>query len=87
MLTVTENAGARLTELLGESADDTVVRVVRRKRRLKLRRDRVRANDAQFSHDGRVVLVLDEQISKRLSSRTLHVRQTKDGPRLSLKTR
>jgi hypothetical protein len=85
MLTVTEQAGARLVQMLGESPSESVVRIVRRRRRLKLRRDRARPDDATFAHAGRVVLVLDEQVSQSLASRILDIRQTETGPRLRLK--
>ncbi len=87
MLTITEQAGARLVQLLGESANQSVIRIVRRKRRLKLRRDHARADDATFAHAGRVVLVLDEQVSQSLAARTLDIRETDTGPRLRLKRR
>jgi Fe-S cluster assembly iron-binding protein IscA len=87
MLTVTTNAGARLTHLLDQSENFTAVRIVGRDRQLKLRRDQVRSGDATFAHSGRVVLVLDSRMSRALSSRTLDVRETSTGPRLSIQPR
>jgi hypothetical protein len=87
MLTVTETAAARLQQLLRCSNDGAVVRIIRRERRLKLRKSRLREGDTQFSHGGQVVLVLGERASLALASRTLDVRQTESGPRLSLKSR
>lgn len=84
MLTMTDQAGARLIQLLGDSTGESVIRIVKRKRRLRLRRDQARPQDATFAHDGRIVLVLDERVSRSLSSRTLDIRQTDLGPRLKL---
>ncbi|MGH7127415.1 MAG: hypothetical protein ACREIV_02515 [Planctomycetaceae bacterium] len=86
MLTVTESAGTRLSGFLRKSADETVIRIVRRRKRLKLRRDHQRPDDTTFIHDGRIVLVLDGRISDALAFRTLDVRQTERGPRLTLKS-
>jgi hypothetical protein len=87
MLTLTQTAGARLTELLAGSSDETIVRIVRRKGRLKLRRDLERAGDVTFAHEGRVVLSLNPKMSKELSRRTLDVRAIRNSePRLSFKT-
>ena len=83
MLTVTEQAGARLNQLLGEG--ESVIRIVQRRRRMRIRRDHARPEDATFAHAGRVVLVLDENIAQRLTARTLDIRQTDTGPRLRLR--
>ena len=85
MLTVTEQAGARIVQLLAEAGNESVLRIVRRKRRMRLRRDHARPEDARFTHDGRLVLVLDEDISQRLTAGTLDIRQTDEGPRLKLR--
>jgi hypothetical protein len=84
MLTVTEQAGARLIQLLAASEDQSVLRIVQRDRRMRLRRDRARPHDSTFAHAGRVVLVLDEEISNRLAAGRLDIRQTDAGPRLKL---
>ena len=86
MLTLTQTAGARLSELLDGSPEKSVVRIVRRKGRLKLRLDHERTGDVTFAHDGRTVLTLNERISRELSLRTLDVRAKNTGPRLSLKS-
>ncbi|HUG93395.1 MAG TPA: hypothetical protein VML55_21330 [Planctomycetaceae bacterium] len=87
MLTVTDQAGARLVQLLGETPNESVIRIVKRKRRMRLRRDHARPDDATFAHAGRVVLVLDEEIAHTLAARTLDIRETDAGPRLKLKRR
>lgn len=87
MLTVTETASARLNEMLIKSPEGEVMRIVRHDRRIRMRRDQPRPNDTSFTHDGRIVLVLDGPIADALSSRTLDVRHAETGPRLSLKRR
>ena len=87
MLTVTETASARLGELLSESPDGEVMRIVRLNRRARMRRDRARPDDTTFSHNGRVVLVLDGPVATALAARTLDLRQAPTGPRLRLRAR
>lgn len=82
MLRVSDVAGARLSEMLADHPDHVAARIVRRGRRMKLRRSRQRAGDEVFAHDGRTVLLLDEEIAAHLKNRTLDVRDTEDGPRL-----
>ena len=86
MLTLTDPAGARLAHLLNAKAEDAVVRIIRRKRRLQLRLGRLRPNDQTFAHNGRVVLAIDERMGTSLSLRKLGVRNTDSGPRLSFKS-
>ena len=83
MMTLTQTAGARLTQLLNGSPKDAVVRIVRRSGRLKLRLDHERSGDVTFAHEGRTVLTLNQRISRELSKRTLDVRPKNTGPRLS----
>jgi hypothetical protein len=87
MLTVTQTAAARLSQLLGDSGIDRAVRIVRRERGLKLRKDHARPGDVTFAHQGRVVLLLDRRVAGSLSTRTLDVRDTTTGTRLSLAPR
>lgn len=87
MLTITETASARLGELLSDSPETEVMRIVRPNRRARMRRDQARPDDTVFTHQGRVVLVLDGSVADSLSARTLDLRQAATGPRLSLTAR
>lgn len=87
MLTLTPPAAARLSFLLNDVSLDRAVRIVRRKQRLKLRRDYARTGDTTFAHQGRTVLVLDARMAESLTARTLDIRETDTGPRLRLKAR
>ena len=83
---MSHTAGARLQVLLDErrAASEEVVRITRAKKRLRLRRDRQRPDDATFAHDGRVVLVLAPDVAASLASRRLELAETNAGPRLRL---
>ena len=87
MLTITDTASARLGEMLSDSPGGEVMRIVRQNRRARMRRDQARPDDTVFTHQGRVVLVLDGVVADALSARTLDLRQSSTGPRLSLKAR
>ena len=87
MLTITDTASARLGEMLSDSPDGEVLRIVRQNRRARMRRDHARPDDTVFTHNGRVVLVLDGAVADALAARTLDLRQAATGPRLSLKSR
>jgi Fe-S cluster assembly iron-binding protein IscA len=89
MLTVTQTASERLSRKLtdAEVEDDTAVRVVRKRkgRGWAMRMDKERPSDVTFAHQGRTVLVLDEEVSQMLANKTLDVRQSDSGPKLSLR--
>ena len=84
MLSITPPAVARLVHLLSDSTCDFAIRIVTKDGRLRLRRDHRRADDTAFNDGGRVVLVVDPGMARKLSMRTLDVRETKRGARLSL---
>lgn len=87
MLTVTPAALARLTRKLGRRncAEDEALRFTRGTGGWRLRPDRVRPTDTEFTHDGRSVLLLDARVSKAMKDFTLDVRRTDEGPRLRLR--
>ena len=85
MLKLTKSANARLTELLSNRSPQRTVRIDRREKHLTLCRDRKRSGDITFSHEGRVVLVLDSRLSEVLTGHTLDTQKTKTGTRLRLR--
>jgi hypothetical protein len=87
MLTVTNPANLRLAHLLETKAQDAVLRIFTRKRKIRLGVGHLRPDDRTFAHDGRVVLVLDARMSRSLAQHKLDIRETTKGPRLSLKSR
>jgi hypothetical protein len=87
MLTVTAGALDRLsTKLESKKAEeDEAFRMTPRTGGWKLHLDRARPTDKEIKHDGRSVLLLDEAASRAMKDRTLDVRATHAGPRLSLR--
>jgi len=87
MLTVTRGAGARLLRKLARkgAADEMAMRFTRRTNGWRLRVDHARPADTAITHQGRLVLLLDEQVSEAMADMTLDVRKTKAGPRLALR--
>jgi Fe-S cluster assembly iron-binding protein IscA len=86
MLTMTEAAGAHLIDLLGEAEvpEDVAIRFVVESEELTLRLDKEQPGDETLSHDGKTVLLLDEQMSPMLAGKTLDIEESDDGPKLSL---
>lgn len=87
MLTVTTAAAAHLAQMLGaaEAPDDVAVRFVVEGSSLALTLDRPGPGDATFDHSGRMVLLLDEDVSELLADNTLDVEQTDAGSKLELR--
>ncbi len=88
MFKVSDAATLRLAEELErlKVPDEKVVRFCVDTAGLHLRLSYVRDGDTEFAHAGRTVLVVDDDLAQRLTSRTLEVRQTPSGTKLSLAT-
>jgi len=86
MLTLTQAAGEHLSKLLDESDanDEAAVRLVAREQGLALAADQPRPEDTTFEHDGKTVLILDQQVAEALADRTLDVQDTENGKALSI---
>jgi hypothetical protein len=86
MLSVTEAACGLLADNLSRSQvpDDTALRVVREGGNLTIRPDQASDDDVTFDHDGKPLLVMDEEMAQELDNRILDVEETPDGPRLAL---
>jgi Fe-S cluster assembly iron-binding protein IscA len=86
MLTMTEAAGAHLVDLLGEAEapEDVAIRFVVEPEGLSLRLDKERPGDESLSHEGKTVLLVDDQISEMLIDKTLDVTQSDEGLKLTL---
>jgi hypothetical protein len=82
MLTLTEDAGALLAEILNQEgvSQDVAIRLVYEGEGLAMQADNERPGDESFKHEGRTVLVIDQQISELLTDNTLDA----DGDRLML---
>ncbi len=91
MLTLTEAAGIHLTKKLAKvhAADNVALRVVAKRhgstrRRWGLRLDTARPADETIAHHGKMVLMLDEEVSEMLTDKTLGVKKGESGPKLTL---
>lgn len=87
MLTMTDAAGALLTDLLRDAnaPDEAAIRLFVEEKGLSMKLDNEKPGDDSFAHDGRTVLLLDEQLSTMLSERTLDTEEAAEGLKLTLK--
>lgn len=81
MLTLTESAGAHLSQMLteAEAPDDVAVRIAIDSNQLVMQLTKYSEDDASLEHDGRTVVVMDPMVSQVLDENTLDVEQTDDG--------
>ena len=84
MLTISQPAYDRLSQILADRPEDVAARIVLDQGRARIRPGRRRPGDSVLLHKGRAVLLLDAQTARRLDERTLGIRQTAEGPRLRL---
>jgi len=86
LFTVTPGAKARLASKLTtkKATSAQALRFVRRPGGWQLRLDGADPADTKFTHDGRTVLLLDADVTRKMKSKTLDIRQTSGGPRLTL---
>lgn len=77
MLTLTDQAGAQLSEIIEKEnlPENVAIRLVAEERGLSMRPDSARDDDATIEHNGRVVLLLDPRISDLLTENTLDVEE------------
>jgi Fe-S cluster assembly iron-binding protein IscA len=87
MLTVTYTAGEHIAYMLSEHEvrDDVVLRIELTKGGIKMQPDKMRPGDETFDHNGKVVLVLDQQTSQLLGNKTIDLMTDDDGSHLILK--
>lgn len=87
MLNVSEAACAYLSMLLSKSdaPDDARIRIVIEGNKLSIKLDDEKPDDATFVHEGKTFLVMDEDISQILSSKTLDVEDSEEGLKITVK--
>lgn len=85
MLTVTDAAWERLTEIVSSRPNITALRLTHNNGRVKCRSGNRKETDRSVEHDGRPLLLMTPRVAKRLSGRTLDAPTTERGPRLRLK--
>ncbi len=86
MLTVTYTAGEHIAYMLceHEARDDVVLRIKWMKGGVEMQPDKMRPGDETFDHNGKVVLVLDQQNSQLLGNKTIDLMTDDDGSYLIL---
>ncbi len=85
MLTITDAAWMRLSEITSTHPDATELRLFQKGGRIKCRRAVLRDDDQTFQLDGKPVLLISPALAARLTNRTLDAPDTKHGPRLRIK--
>jgi Fe-S cluster assembly iron-binding protein IscA len=88
MLQVTQGAADHLTGMLvnTNAPKEAAIRIKQEANELKLYTDMPKTDDVAFEHQGRTVLILDQQISNVLNNRILDVASTPQGQTLTLKS-
>ncbi len=86
MVTLTYTAGEHMAYMLSEhqARDEVVLRMKLTKGGVEMQPDKIRPGDETFSHNGKVVLVLDQQTSQWLDNKTLDLMTDDDGSYLLL---
>jgi len=86
MFIMTETAGEYLTAVLdnANASEETAIRLVLEGNALTPRLDNARPGDEKFDYAGRMVLMLDAQVSQVLDDTSLDVEATDQGPKLIL---
>jgi hypothetical protein len=86
MFIVTEAAGGYLTAVLdnANASEETAIRLVLEGNTLTPQLDNTHPGDKTFDHEGRMVLMLDAQVSQVLDDSTLDIETTEEGPKLIL---
>ncbi len=85
MFKVTDAAVALVAEELNRlDAPARVVRFYHNSDGLHLRLSETHPGDKSFTHQDRTVFVVDEDLAHRLNGRTLDVKETSDGMKLTL---
>ncbi len=86
MVTVTYTAAEHVAYTLSEHqvGDDVVLRIKLTKGGVEMQPDTIRPGDEAFDHNGKVVLVLDQQTSQLLGNKTIDLMTDGDGSHLIL---
>lgn len=85
MLTITESAWERLSELQASRPDVQVMRLKHDGDKVRCHRGNQKGRDAVIEQPGRPRILMTPAVAKHLSGRTLDAADTASGPRLRLK--
>ena len=86
MVTLTYTAGERMAYMLSERQvrDDVVLRIKLTKGGFEMQPDKMRPGDETLDHNGKVILVLDQQTSQLVGNKTIDLITDDDGSQLIL---
>ncbi len=84
MVTLTYTAGEHMAYMLSEQQVDAVLRIMVTRGDVEMQPDQIRPDDETFDHDGKVVLVLDQQTAQLLGNKTIDLTADDDGSHLIL---
>ncbi len=86
MVSITYTAAEHIAYTLSEHQvrDDIVLRIKLTKGGVEMQPDKMRPGDETFDHNGKVVLVLDQQTSQLLGNKTIDLMTDDDGSHLIL---
>ncbi len=81
MVTITYTAAEHIAYMLSEQQvpDHIMLRIKLRKGGVEIQPDKMRPGDETFDHNGKVVLVLDQQTSQLLGNKTIDLMTDNDG--------
>ncbi len=83
-MTITYTAAEHIAYMLSEQQvpDGIVLRIKLRKGGVEIQPDKMRPGDETFDHNGKVVLVLDQQTSQLLGNKTIDLLTDDEGSHL-----
>ncbi len=86
MVTITYTAAEHIAYTLSDHqvGDDVVLRIKLTNGRVELQPDKMRLGDETFDHNGKIVLVLDQQTSQFFGNKTIDLMTDDDGLYLTL---
>jgi len=87
MLAITQEAGNYLTQLLveTEAPEDKCIRIASKGDQLAMQFAKQEPGDTPYSHEGRVVLVVDEKLARDLDGRRITVEENEGAAQLVLR--
>ena len=87
MLTVTTQAKAYLSQLLDKSkhSDDHAIRLAQTGEGMQMSIDQQQPADVTYEHEGKTVLVVEQQVATALDQRELVVEESDQGKVLAIK--
>ena len=84
MLTISDTAADQLPQLLNNSPDEAVLRLVPDEQGFSMTLSHVQADDTTYEHSGKTLLVMEPAVNEALADKSLDIRNTEKGAQLTL---